>query len=221
VADRDAAGLIATGLVLGAVAAVLLRTAGEWVEPGDAIAANAPAKPAAAARTPAPAPKVVAAKPAPPAAAAPSVKPGAVKPVAPAKPGAPAPARPAVKPVGVQTVAHLDDQVMYQYNALGRRDPFQAIVGGEYLGDDVGGDAPVDVGGIKVVGIVWGASDKFALVEDGRGNSLVLREGDKVMNGVVEGLKRDAVVVKLTSDDQTQSVTIPVMRKGDLSNAKR
>ena len=94
------------------------------------------------------------------------------------------------------------------------------MVGGGFIGMDVGGDAPPDVGGIKVVGIVWGASDKFALVEDARGNSGVLRPGDKVMNGVVETLQRDAVVVKLTVDGQTETVSIPLTRKGD-SNANR
>jgi hypothetical protein len=124
------------------------------------------------------------------------------------------------KSVGVQPVAHLDDQVTYQYNALGRRDPFMSMLGGQFVGDDVGGDAPVDIGGMKVVGIVWGTTDKFALVEDGRGSSLVLRVGDRVMNGEVEALRRDAVVVKLTVDGQTQSVAIPLTRKGE-SNANQ
>jgi len=114
----------------------------------------------------------------------------------------------------------IDEQVTYQYNALGRRDPFQPMVGGGFIGQDVGGDAPPDVGGIKVVGIVWGADDKFALIEDPRGNSGVLRTGDKVMNGYVESLQRDAVVVKLSVDGQTETVTIPLTRKGD-SNANR
>jgi hypothetical protein len=111
--------------------------------------------------------------------------------------------------------AHLDDHVTYQYNALGRRDPFQSLVDGQFVGADVGGDAPPDPGGIKVVGIVWGANDQFALVEDVRGNSFVLRKGDKVQNGVVEGLKRDGVIVNITADGQSQSVVIPLVRKGD------
>ena len=115
------------------------------------------------------------------------------------------------------SAAHLDDQVTYQYNALGRRDPFMPLVGGaEYVPID----APPDIGAMQVVGIVWGAQDKFAIIEDGRGNSTVLRPGDKVMNGVVQGLKRDGVIVSLTTDGQTQSVTIPLTRKGD-SNANR
>lgn len=125
------------------------------------------------------------------------------------------------KAVGAPSAPSIEEQVTYQYNALGRRDPFQPMIGGTFLGDDVGGDAPLDVGGMKVVGIVWGASDKFALVEDNRGQSSVLRAGDKVMNGVVETLKRDAVVVSMTVDGQTESVTIPLTRKGDQTNGNR
>jgi hypothetical protein len=140
-----------------------------------------------------------------------------------AVPTGPTPARLAAtsKSQGVQNVAHLDQKLTYQYNALGRRDPFQPMVGGDFVGADVGGDAPVDIGGMKVVGIVWGTEDKFAMAEDGRGQSLVLRVGDKVMNGVVEGLRRDAVVVRITADGQSQSVAIPLTRKGDKSNATR
>jgi len=114
-------------------------------------------------------------------------------------------------------VAPQDERVTYHYNALGRRDPFQPLLGGGFVGADEGGNAAPDVGGIKVVGIVWGAEDKFALVEDPRGNSLVLRQGDKVMNGYVESLKRDAVIVSLTTDGVTQQVTIPLTRKGEQS----
>lgn len=112
-------------------------------------------------------------------------------------------------------LAHLDEHLTYQYNALGRRDPFQSLVDGEFVGADVGGDAPPDPGGIRVVGIVWGSTDQFALVEDVRGNSFVLRKGDKVQNGYVEGLKRDALIVTITSEGQTQTVAIPLVRKGD------
>jgi len=113
------------------------------------------------------------------------------------------------------SVAHLEDRIAYQYNALGRRDPFQPLVDGEFIGMDVGGDAPPDIGAIKLVGVVWGTEEKFALAEDARGRSLVLRPGDKVMNGVVTGLKRDALMVDLTIDGQTESVVIPLTRKGE------
>jgi hypothetical protein len=68
---------------------------------------------------------------------------------------------------------------------------------------------------MKIVGIVWGATDQFAMVEDARGNSYVLRKGDKLQNGFVESLRRDAVVVNITADGQSQTVVIPFVRKGD------
>lgn len=112
-------------------------------------------------------------------------------------------------------MAHLDEHVTYQYNALGRRDPFTSLIGGEFIGADVGGDAPPDPGGMKIVGIVWGATDQFAMVEDVRGNSYVLRKGDKLQNGYVEALRRDALVINVTADGQSQQVVIPFVRKGD------
>jgi len=116
----------------------------------------------------------------------------------------------------------LDEHQTYQYNALGRRDVFQSLMDGEFVGVDVGGNAPPDVGGVKVVGIVWGSDDQFAMVEDARGDSYILRRGDKVMNGFVEGLKRDAMIINMTVDGQSQSITIPVTRKGgEKSNANR
>lgn len=188
---RALTALVAAGLLLGAAAVLMLRTAGEWMDPG-----SAQASPPAVAKAPS-APAEVSA------------------------PGTPAaPVKPAGRTTGFQPMAHLEDQLTYQYNALGRRDPFQPLINGEYVGADVGGDAPPDVGGIRVVGIVWGATDRFALVEDPRGNSYVLRCGDKVQNGVVTELRRDALVVDLTTDGQSQTVSIPLIRKGD-SNANR
>jgi hypothetical protein len=130
-------------------------------------------------------------------------------------PGLPATGPSAAKPVPPPTATPVDEQVTYQYNALGRRDPFMPLTNGSFVAMDEGGNAPPDVGGIKIVGIVWGAQDKFALAEDPRGESIVLRRGDKVMNGTVEGLKRDAVIVKLVVDGMTELVEIPVTRKGE------
>lgn len=216
---RALAGVIAAGMLTGGVAFVLLASAAGWITPGSA-AATAAAKPAAA--------KPATAKPAAPtsspttSAASPTASETPVKPAAPAaRSGKSAAKTAAAMPGAVVQSEHLDDQVAYQYNALGRRDPFQPLMGGEYVGADVGGDAPPDVGGLKVVGIVWGDADQFALVEDARGDSHILRRGDKVMNGYVETLKRDAMIVNLTLDGQSQTVRVPLTRKGDKSNASR
>jgi hypothetical protein len=215
---RALAGVITGGLLLGGVASVMLRTAGEWITPGVADAQSQATGSGAKA-------KAIAK----PAGAATAVRPTPVSATAgeAVKPGAPATARPAGKTGAVtagavvQSPAHLDDQVAYQYNALGRRDPFQSLLSGEYVGSDLGGDAPPDVGGIKVVGIVWGDADQFALVEDARGDSHILRRGDKVMNGYVETLHRDAMIVNLTLDGQSTPVRVPLTRKGDKANANR
>jgi hypothetical protein len=231
---RTLAGVIAAGLLLGGTASTVLRTAGEWFQPevagaqanttATAVArAREAARPAGGASAPssvsptAPSSSGATASSTPPkrskTAAARSTVPSAARPAAPAKT--------ATAGAVVQSPAHLDDQVAYQYNALGRRDPFQSLLSGEYVGSDVGGGAPPDVGGLKVVGIVWGDADQFALVEDARGDSHILRRGDKVMNGYVEALKRDAMIVNLTLDGQSQSVRVPLTRKGDKANANR
>jgi hypothetical protein len=122
------------------------------------------------------------------------------------------------EPVGAASSAgRIDEHVTYQYNALGRRDPFQSLLTGEYVPDhdEAGNATPPDPGGMKIVGIVWGPTDQFAMVEDARGNSYVLRKGDKLQNGFVESLRRDAVVVNITADGQSQTVVIPFVRKGD------
>ncbi len=122
---------------------------------------------------------------------------------------------PVQAPVEPTPAPQVEEHVTYQYNAIGRRDPFVSLVGGTFVGADVGGDAPPDPGGIKVVGIVWGATDQFAMVEDVRGNSYVLRKGDALQNGVVDELRRDALVVSIQTDGQSQQVVIPFTRKGD------
>jgi hypothetical protein len=215
---QRAVGLIALVVVAGALTGANAVT-GRSTH-ASAAAASAPGTPAKAAphapaaRTPAASAKAVTAK-------AVSGRPGAKSPAtrAASTDGNSAPVVTAVPqnnvPAGPNGV-HMDEHLTYQYDALGRRDPFQSLVDGQFVGVDVGGDAPPDPGGIKVVGIVWGATDQFALVEDVRGNSFVLRKGDKVQNGVVEGLKRDGVIVNITADGQSQTVVIPLtVRKGD------
>jgi hypothetical protein len=235
---RAVIGIVAAGVFLGGVAAVVLCEAGAWMSPGGAEAATdtkAGVKSASVVK----ASETVKPSDATAIAAKPQASNTAKKPVTPKREVAAKPATGTVTaaahpveslavrrirgtaetPAAIQTATQVEDQIHYQYNVIGRRDPFTPMVD-NFIGDDVGGDAPVDVGGVKVVGIVWGA-DSFALVEDARGNSLVLRRGDKVMNGFVEELKRDAMIVKLTVDGQSQSVAIPLTRRGDQSNASR
>ena len=191
----EPARILTAALVLGGIVGAGVWQRGAGMKPATVDAATAATKAAA---------------PATPATPAATVRPGEAAAARIAK---------AVKVAKVQPTTEIEDRVQYQYNAIGRRDPFTALVDG-FVPATEGGNAPVDIGGIKVVGIVWGANS-FALVEDGRGNSLILRRGDKVMNGHVEEMRRDAMVAKLTLDGQTQSVVIPLTRKGDRANANR
>jgi hypothetical protein len=191
---------------------------------GSAVAAK-PGANATAAKPGAPAPAVAYGPPAPVAPATPAglkASPAsALTPAVTSRPVSATRAPNATPAPGAPTSSHLDEQLTYQYETVGRRDPFQPIVGGAFVGADVGGDAPMDIGGVKVVGVVWGSEDKFAMVEDARGQSNVLRVGDRIQNGVVTGLKKDGVIVTLTVDGQSQTVTIPLTKKGDQSNANR
>jgi hypothetical protein len=111
----------------------------------------------------------------------------------------------------------MEQREQYVYNSLNRRDPFASLVSGSFEGEV--GTPLLDVSSMKLVGIVWGASDKFALVEDGHGHGFVLRVGDPVLNGYVAGLTKEELIVKQSSYGDTQTVTIQLQRKEGASNA--
>jgi hypothetical protein len=111
----------------------------------------------------------------------------------------------------------MEQREMYVYNSLDRRDPFQSLVSGSFEG--TAGTPLLDVSSMKLVGIVWGASDRFALVEDSHGHGFVLRVGDPVLNGYVAGLTKEELIVKQSSYGDTQTVTIQLQRKDGVSNA--
>ncbi len=79
----------------------------------------------------------------------------------------------------------------YQYDAIGRRDPFVSLVDedGSRGGDN---SAPDEY---FVRGILWAENDRFALVESSEGASYLLREGDRLGPGTVTRIEPDAIVV--------------------------
>jgi len=126
--------------------------------------------------------------------------------------------------VGAPTSAHAAEQrhllnrEVYVYKTVGRRDPFASLLEGEF--ETTVGNPLLDVSSMRLVGIVWSASDKFALVEDGRGHGHVLRVGDPVINGYVVGLTRQELLVRQTSYGDSQTVTIQLQRKEGSSDEK-
>lgn len=129
-----------------------------------------------------------------------------------AKPAAPATAKAsALHTPRTSEERHLLHREVYVYKTVGRRDPFASLLEGEF--ETTVGSPLLDVSSMKLVGIVWGASDKFALVEDGRGHGHVLRVGDPVINGYVVGLTKQELLVRQSSYGESQTVTIQLQRK--------
>ena len=193
-----------------------------------------PPAPAWVMRTPMPPPP--GAVPAPTAAvpgpATPLVAPSAAVPGAatPAAIGAAAQALSLSAPVGAggvvtETPKSLDASTLfareqYVYTSGNRRDPFQSLLDGKFLSQS-GDGSLVDVGDMHLVGIMWGASDKFALVEDSRGRGFVLRVGDPVVNGYISGISKSEIQVVQNAFGETQSLAIQLKPKEGDRNATR
>jgi hypothetical protein len=102
----------------------------------------------------------------------------------------------------------------YRYASLNRRDPFQALVGGEL---EAGGDVGLpDVADLKLVGIAWGDSDRFAMAEDSRGYGYVLRVGDKIRGGHVSSIRQDAITFAQYTAGELSTITLelPLREEG-------
>ncbi|HEU4333351.1 MAG TPA: hypothetical protein VFT32_02550 [Candidatus Eisenbacteria bacterium] len=116
--------------------------------------------------------------------------------------------------------AMLFQREQYVYQAAGRRDPFQSLIDGKYQSQS-GDGSLVDVGDMHLVGIMWGSSDKFALVEDSRGRGYVLRVGDPVLNGYISGISKTELQVVQNAFGDSQTVTIQLKSKEGDPNATR
>jgi hypothetical protein len=82
------------------------------------------------------------------------------------------------------------------YQSYGKADPFRQLVDGKYEQQSAG--EIVDVNSAKLVGVMWGDQDQFALVEDGEGFGYILRVGDRVLNGRVVSIRKDRLTARLT-----------------------
>ncbi len=105
----------------------------------------------------------------------------------------------------------------YEYIGGGRRDPFQSLLDGRF--QTAADGALVDVGDIHLVGIMWGSSDKFALVEDSRGHGYVLRVGDPVVNGYISGISKSELQVVQNAFGESQTLSIQLQTKEGEKNA--
>jgi hypothetical protein len=137
----------------------------------------------------------------------------------------PAPAAPSGSALSGEIPKSVDASVLfarerYEYIGGGRRDPFQSLLEGRFLTQSADGSL-VDVGDIHLVGIMWGSSDKFALVEDSRGRGYVLRVGDPVVNGYISGISKSELQVVQNAFGESQSLSIRLQTKEGDKNATR
>jgi hypothetical protein len=99
----------------------------------------------------------------------------------------------------------------YYYSAFNRRDPFASLIVGEFVSDKQ--MSPVELGRVELVGVVKGELDRFALLEDDKGFSYILRVGDEVKNGSVVAIGDESMVARVTNFGQTRKVTLHLAKR--------
>ncbi len=95
----------------------------------------------------------------------------------------------------------------YFYQSAGMRDPFRSLLQDP---DRTPSDGLVEVDDLIVVGVLWGADDRFALAQTPDGRSMILREGDRISNGRVVTIRMDSITVRVSHYGVVKMVTIPV-----------
>lgn len=101
----------------------------------------------------------------------------------------------------------------YYYSAFNRRDPFRSLIVGDFVLDKK--MTPVDMARVELVGIVRGELDRFALLEDDKGFSYILRIGDRVKNGSVVAIGDESMVARVTNFGQTRKLTLHLANDGE------
>ena len=101
----------------------------------------------------------------------------------------------------------------YFYQSYGRRDLFAALVTGEFQPNQAADI--VDLNSATLVGVMWGPTDRFALVEDGHGNGFILRVGDRVNNGRVVAIQENSLVATISLYGITSRVILRLEDRED------
>lgn len=99
----------------------------------------------------------------------------------------------------------------YYYSAFNRRDPFMSLIDGAFIRDEK--MALVNLNAVTLVGIVKGELDRFALLEDEKGFSYILRVGDSVRNGSVVSIGDQELVARVTNFGQTSTIRLHLTQR--------
>jgi hypothetical protein len=100
---------------------------------------------------------------------------------------------------------------VYYYQAFNQRDPFQSLIAGEF--EDTGELDIVDIYGVKLVGVLAGGMEKFAMLEDNNGYSYIMKAGDPIRNGTIVSVSDQALVARVSLFGQTNTVTLRLEEK--------
>jgi len=92
------------------------------------------------------------------------------------------------------------------YQSYGKDDPFKVLIAGEF--EQKTAAEVVDVNSARLVGVMWGQDDRFALVEDGEGFGYILRVGDRVQHGRVVSIRKNSLTARVTLYGITSQVVL-------------
>lgn len=93
----------------------------------------------------------------------------------------------------------------YFYKAFNRRDPFQSLIAGEFEQSEF---ELVDINAVRLVGVLSGGMERYAMLEDKNGFAYILKAGDPVRNGSVVSIGERTLVARVSMFGQTNSVTL-------------
>ena len=99
----------------------------------------------------------------------------------------------------------------YYYSAFNRRDPFRSLVAGRFVRNEK--MDLISLSAVELVGIIRGDLDRFALLEDEKGFSYILRVGDKVRNGTVVSIGDQSMVARVTNFGQSTKFTLHLVQR--------
>jgi hypothetical protein len=93
----------------------------------------------------------------------------------------------------------------YYYKAFNRRDPFQSLIVGEFEESEL---ELIDIYSVRLVGVLSGGMERFAMLEDGNGFGYIVKSGHPIRNGSIVSVGDRALVARVSMFGQTTSVTL-------------
>lgn len=93
----------------------------------------------------------------------------------------------------------------YFYKAFNRRDPFRSLIVGEFEQTEYD---LVDINAVRLVGVLSGGMERYAMLEDKNGFAYIVKAGDPVRNGSVVSIGERSLVARISMFGQSNSVTL-------------